>query len=75
MPNLKALQHQHAGKLFHSYYYFKLEVHLRHKIKATVTCAEYQSFWSGKTEWHASCIYKLIKNKKLFEIYKFDIKQ
>lgn len=32
MPNLKALQHQHAGKLFHSDYYFKLEVRLRHKI-------------------------------------------
>lgn len=37
MLNLKALQH-HAGKFFHSYY-FKLEAHLRHKIKATVTCA------------------------------------
>lgn len=50
MPNLKAVQHQHAGKLFHSYYYFKLEVHLRQKTKATVICAEYQSFWSGGME-------------------------
>lgn len=64
MLNLKALQH-HAGKFFHSYY-FKLEVHLRHKIKATVTCAA--PSLSDLEKQNANCIYKLIKYKKLFFI-------
>lgn len=57
MPNLKALQHRSVGKPFHSYYYFKLEVHLRHKIKATVICAEYQYFliWKNRMA-HKLCL-------------------
>lgn len=64
MLNLKALQH-HTGKFFHSYY-FKLEVRLRYKIKATVTCAG--TSLPDLQKQNASCIYKLIKYKKLFLI-------
>lgn len=64
MLNLRALQH-HAGKFYHSYY-FKLEVHLRHKTKATATCAG--TSLSDLEKQNASCLYKLIKYKKLFLI-------
>lgn len=65
MLNLKALQH-HAGKFFHSYY-FKLEVHLRYKIKATVTCVG--TSLSDLEKQNASCIDKLTKYKKLLLIW------